>query len=66
VECPQKELACAVEKNTWICGLDLIYRRTIYRRDGTVQLIVKEEACNVPKGAAYVHSSQRRASSVAL
>jgi hypothetical protein len=29
-------------------------------------LIVKEEACNVPKGAAYVHLSQCRASSVAL
>jgi hypothetical protein len=31
-----------------------------------MELIVKEEACNVPKGAAYVHLSQRRASSVAM
>jgi hypothetical protein len=31
-----------------------------------IRLIEKEEACNVPKGAAYVDLSQRWASSVAL
>jgi hypothetical protein len=31
-----------------------------------MELIVKEEACNVSKGAAYVHLLQRRASSAAL
>jgi hypothetical protein len=31
-----------------------------------MELIVKEEACNFPKGVAYVHLPQRRASSAAL
>jgi hypothetical protein len=38
VECPQKELAYVMEKNTWICGLDLIYIRIIFGRESRLWL----------------------------
>jgi hypothetical protein len=45
-------------------GMGIEIRPT--NESNAMEKMMKEEACNVPKGAAYVDLSQRRASSVAL